>query len=270
MATQLGISGSTIMSDTKQLETLFTYGLSHIEIGEFADPQGFERFMQLQKGRGMTFGIHAPLYRTGSKNDLLQKISFDPELAWEQLEKEAKQLSILGAKYILVHFPFLATSLGEDAHVQLERSLQRLKGIQDRYGLPIVCEPKLGPDRSPLAIETLQQLPIEIWETYNLKLCIDVGDYALAVGERLMAVLKKWLKFVKVVHLHNIEFQGKQHFWVPIHPSHEQDPEHLKIVPLLTLLSQAPDVIFILEHTPHLSPGQTFVNEGIEWLKSLV
>jgi hypothetical protein len=44
--------------------------------------------------------------RAFRKYDLLQKINIEPENAWEQLEAEAKQLSVLGADYILVHFPY--------------------------------------------------------------------------------------------------------------------------------------------------------------------
>ncbi|GGH78251.1 sugar phosphate isomerase/epimerase [Pullulanibacillus pueri] len=270
MSRSIGISGSTIMSAPEQIENLFDYGVSHIEIGEFPDEEAFQKFLQLHNQRHVTFGVHAPIYRSGSKNDLLQKVKFPPEVAWEQLEKEAKRLSSLGADYILVHFPFLIHDLGEEGHQTLEQALRRLSDIQRQHGIMIVCEPKLGVERSALAIKTLQSLPIDTWGKYGLKLCIDVGDYALATGDKFLDYLKKWRHYVKIVHLHNIEYRGDKYYWVPIHPSHEEDGQHVPLKAVIEQLSLSPDVVFVLEHTPHLNPGDAFVREGLHWLQELL
>ncbi|WP_137791396.1 TIM barrel protein [Bacillus sp. E(2018)] len=265
MAHTLGISGSTILSDESKLNELFREQITHIEIGEFENEESFQSFLDLLKKSNKTFGIHSPIYRSGSKYDLLEKLQFSPEQAWTLFEKEMQRLVPLGAQYILVHFPYFQGSVQNPNHF-IEQGLKRLSTLQKKYNLPIVCEPKLGLDRSPMGIEYLHAFPIELWEKYGLKLCIDIGDYLLAVDKKAINMIQKWKEHVKVVHLHNIEFVDDKYIWVPIHPSHENNGQHYSIKEILHVLAEYPDIYWVLEHTPHSNPSETFIQEGINWL----
>lgn len=94
MSHSLGVSGSTILSNPKQFSELFWEGINHIEIGEFPDEPAFQYFLELNKQKRLSYGVHSPLLRDGSKYDLIQKVQYEPAFAWEQLELEAERLSV--------------------------------------------------------------------------------------------------------------------------------------------------------------------------------
>jgi sugar phosphate isomerase/epimerase len=267
MSHRIAISGSTIMSDTPKLQELFIEESEHIEIGEFENEEAFQTFLKLQQKSDKTFGLHSPLFRNESKYDLLEEFQYKTEQAWVQFEKEVKRLSACGAEYILVHFPYFQDEVSEP-NALIEEGLKRLSVLQEKYSLPIVCEPKLGLWKSPKGIQYLNNFPLLLWEKYGVKLCIDIGDYVLAAGENALAMIQKWKDHIKVVHLHNIEFLGEKYIWIPIHPSHENDGIHYPVKDLLRFLAGCHDLYWVLEHTPHSNPSQTFILEGIEWLRN--
>ena len=268
---QIGLSGSTIMTDPEKIPLLFNKdNVSHIEIGEFPSEDSFNYFIELMNKENKTFGLHSPLYRNQSKYDLLEKVNYEPEQAWRQFESEVNYMSKLGAAYILVHFPYFKEEKDIDSAEIIESGLKRLHQLQERYSIPIVCEPKLGLNRSAFGIKALDAFPIEIWDRYGIKLCIDIGDYVLAVGDEAIDYIEKWKKHVKVVHLHNVEFHNDKYIWVPVHPSHENSNSHFKVKNLIYQLSTNSDVFFIFEHTPHTNPTEAFVNEGIDWVKDII
>lgn len=267
---RLGVSGSTILSNPAQFQELFWEGIDHVEIGEFSNEADFNQFLKLCKTNNVSFGIHSPLYRNQSKYDLLEYVHYEPENAWEQLESEIKYLSTLGADYILVHFPYFKHEMVGNTNALIENGLKRLAEIQQRYSLPIVCEPKLGFDRSPAGINYLNDFPIERWEKYQLSLCIDIGDYLLATENDIIDYLAKWRDHIKIVHLHNVLFKDNKYIWIPVHPRHENDVNYYKIEKIIKFLAKCEDITFVFEHTPHTNPTRTFVEEGYQWVKRLV
>jgi sugar phosphate isomerase/epimerase len=267
MSHTIAISGSTIMSDPSRFDELFVTGIDHIEIGEFENEADIQSFLQMMKKSGKTFGIHSPLLRNGSKYDLLEELQYKPEDAWIHFEKEVQRMAEVGAQYILVHFPYFQDDISDPSE-RIEAGLQCLSALQSKYGITIVCEPKLGLDRSPKGIQYLDQFPSDIWKKYGIKLCIDIGDYLLADRDGALALIQKWKDHIKVVHLHNIEFTVDKYIWVPIHPSHESDGEHYPLQEILGFLSTCNDLFWVLEHTPHSNPTWAFVSEGINWLKT--
>lgn len=269
MSHKLGVSGSTIYSNADKYLELFWQGIDHIEIGEFDDEKALDKFLELYKEREVSFGIHSPILRTGSKYDLLEKVKYDSAYAWKQLELEAGKMSALGAKYILVHFPYFKEETSENANELIESGLNRLRYIQDKYGIEIICEPKLGLNRSAAGINYLDKFPKDIWSKYNIKLCIDIGDYIIATKEDILDYLSKWSEFVKVVHLHNIEYEGDEYTWIPVHPTQENNGQH-KVEDIIKFLANSKDVTFIFEHTPETNPREKFVFEGYQWVKSLI
>ncbi|MFD1738755.1 TIM barrel protein [Bacillus salitolerans] len=270
MSHAIGISGSVIMSDPSKYTELFLDYIEHIEIGEFQDEEAFQSFLEAKESRKMTFGLHSPLYRNQSKYDLLEKVHYDPERAWKQFEEEVKRMAELNAAYILVHFPYFKEQ-GEGSYFkQIKAGLEKLATLQEKYNLPIICEPKLGFNRSSVGIEALHQFPFEEWRKYNVKLCIDIGDYLMAVGDRALHYISKWREFIKVVHLHNVEFHAYKYIWAPVHPSHEEDDTHFKVREIITTLIASKGIFFVFEHTPHSKPTKRFVEEGIEWVRNLI
>lgn len=267
---RFGVSGSTILTNPDQFDELFWEGIDLIEIGEFPDESAFHSFLELSRTKQTPFGVHSPLLRNGSKYNLLEKVSFDPLDARMQLEKEAALLSGLGAEYILVHFPYFARESTESVNELIESGLQELSRIQHTYEIPIICEPKLGIERSAKGIQYLDAFPVEIWEKYSLKLCIDIGDYFMAAGDEILKYLEKWKEHISVVHLHNVAFEDDKYIWIPVHPSHENNGVQYKIAHVIGFLAKCKGVQFIFEHTPHSKPSKPFVQEGVAWVRSLV
>ncbi|KON85562.1 hypothetical protein AF332_00995 [Sporosarcina globispora] len=271
MSHRIGISGSVILSDSKLFHELFKRNMRHIEIGEFQDQESFHCFLEMLRETNKSFGLHSPLFRGQSKYDLLEKISMNPEEAWIQFEAEVEKVSRLGAEYILVHFPYFKKETSGNPAEIIEEGLKKLSALQRKYGIMIVCEPKLGFKQSPAGINYLDRFPVETWRKWGLSLCIDIGDYILAAGENTLNYIEKWSEFVKVVHLHNVGYQGEKYIWVPVHPSHENDGKHHKIKNLIEFLAKdCKDVFFVMEYTQHTNPTEKMVEEGIGWVRALI
>ncbi|WP_454053085.1 hypothetical protein [Clostridium sp. Marseille-Q7071] len=75
MRNRLGMSGSTIFSNPELYSELFIEGIDYIEIGEFPNEEALNKFLGINKVKGLSFGIHSPLLRDGSKYDLLEKVN---------------------------------------------------------------------------------------------------------------------------------------------------------------------------------------------------
>ncbi|GIN84250.1 hypothetical protein J6TS2_06360 [Heyndrickxia sporothermodurans] len=270
MAHKLGISGSTILTNPNKFIELFHPRINHIEIGEFPNEKAFQQFIKLKEKYDVSFALHSPLFRNQSKYDLLEKVQFEPETAWCQFESEVARMANLNADYILVHFPYFKSASSSNSNSIIENGLKKLSILQKRYSIPIVCEPKLGVQRSPAGIQYLHQFPIELWAEYGIYLCIDIGDYLIAMEDKAITYIQKWKEQIKVVHLHNIEFQGDKYIWVPVHPSYEEDLKHYRLKEIIEYLSTCSHVYFVLEHTPHTNPTKEFVCEGIDWIDQLI
>lgn len=269
MAHRLGVSGSIIFSNPELYSELFWKGIEHIEIGEFLNEEALNKFLALSRQHQVSFGVHSPLFRGDSKYDLIEKVQFDSKYAWKQLELEAKRMSALGMEYLLVHFPYFKEDVLTDTNILIEEGLKKLRYIQEQYSIDIICEPKLGLNRSPAGINYLDKFPIEIWAKYNIKICIDIGDYMIATKEQIFNYLLKWREFIKVVHLHNVHYEGDGYIWIPVHPTQENS-NYYKIEKIIQFLAQSKDVLFIFEHTPETNPSKAFIDEGYRWVSSLV
>lgn len=270
MSHKLGVSGSVILSNSELYSELFWDGIEHVEIGEFSDETALEKFLDICKNMKTPFGIHSPLFRDGSKYDLIERVQHDPQYAWEQLEAEARRISACGGEYLLVHFPYFKEKSTGDANALIEEGLKRLSDLQSKYSISMVCEPKLGLNRSGVGIDYLDNFPVEIWRKYNLKLCIDIGDYLISTDGEIINYLCKWKEFIKVVHLHNVYYEGSRYIWIPVHPTQEQNENYFKVENLVRYLSQCKDVTFVFEHTPDINPSREFVKEGYEWVRTLI
>lgn len=266
MAHIQGVSGSTIYTVPEKFEDLFWAGAEHIEIGEFSDEKAFKEFINLAIEKNISFGIHSPIYRNGSKYDLLEKVNYEPEFAWEQIAMEADTAKRVGAAYLLVHFPYFKDEIEGNANEEIEEGLRRLKLIKEKYNIEIVCEPKLGLNRSSVGIDYMDNFPREAWARYGIKLCIDIGDYMIATDDKIIEYISKWTDFIRVVHLHNIIYTETKYIWTPVHPS----KDNLKIHSIINQLTKSKEVYFIFEHTPETKPSSSFVMEGFNWVSSII
>ncbi|MDF2521203.1 MAG: hypothetical protein K0R84_1831 [Clostridia bacterium] len=269
MSHKIGVSGSTILSNPEHFLDLFLDDIEHIEIGEFPNDKALIDFLELYKNRKISLGIHAPLISRESKYDLIEKLQYDPEFAWNQLEVQSRKMAAIDAKYILVHFPYFKEASSGDVNKLIEEGLYRLNKIQQRYSIEIVCEPKLGLNRSAAGINYLDSFPIDIWKKYDIKLCIDIGDYIIAAGNNIISYISKWSDFIKVVHLHNVIYEEDSYIWTPVHPTQEHI-EGCRIDEIIEALTKSKDVIFVFEHTPDTNPSKEYVNEGYKWIRSLL
>ncbi len=270
MKHRLGTSGSVILSNPKLYSELFWEGINHIEIGEFPDEDALNKFLEIKKGKEISFGIHCPILRGESKYDLIEKVQYEPSYAWKQLELEAEKMSAVGAEYLLVHFPYFKEEVTCNTDKLIEEGLKKLNSIQERYSIQLVCEPKLGLNRSGVGINYLQNFPIDIWKKYNIKLCIDIGDYMIATGEEILNYLIKWNEFIKVIHLHNAYYEGDEYIWIPVHPTQEQDGSKHRVEKIIRFLAKDEEKIFVFEHTPDTNPSKEFVKEGFKWVRKLI
>lgn len=270
MAHKLGVSGSTILSNPRQFKELFWDGIEHIEIGEFPDEAAFEYFLQLKDKKQVSFGIHSPIIGERSKYDLVERVWFEPEYAWNQLKSEAMKCIETGAEYLLVHFPYFKGKSDDNPDESIEHGLKRLKGLQDKYSIPIICEPKLGFERSTAGINYMNNFSIDIWKKYGLGICIDIGDYIIAADDKILSFISKWKDFIKVVHLHNVYYSEDKYIWTPVHPSQEEDEDSYSLEAIIRYLSEQKNITFIFEHTPHMNPGRKFVDEGYMWVRELI
>ncbi|WP_242057492.1 sugar phosphate isomerase/epimerase family protein [Halobacillus yeomjeoni] len=265
----IGISGSTIMSDPNQLEELFNHDLPHIEIGEFPNEMEAERFFTLAREYGKSFGIHSPLTREGSKYDLIDEIKMPPQKARVLFEREVFKMAKKGAAYVLVHFPYFKNKVSF-FEGDIYDGLRFLNHLQNKYGIRIVCEPKLGPAQSPHNIQYLHDCYASFWQDFDLSICLDIGDYRMAAGDQWEKYITRLLPHIKVVHLHNVEYKEDGYFWVPLHPQFEQNDQHYDMKPCIDLLNQGESKYFIFEHTPHTRPTPEVVSEGIHWVNQLL
>lgn len=269
MSHKVGVSGSTILSNPELFLSLFWDDIEHIEIGEFPNHKALSDFLELCKNKKISLGIHSPLISGESKYDLIEKVQYDPEFAWNQLEEESRKMAAVGVKYILAHFPYFKEDLSRNVNELIEEGLKRLNKIQQRYSIEVICEPKLGINRSPAGINYLDNFPIDIWKKYDIKLCIDIGDYIIATGNNITDYISKWRDFIKVVHLHNVIYEEGKYIWTPVHPTQEHI-EGYRIDEIIASLSKSKEVIFVFEHTPDTNPSKEYVNEGYKWIKSLI
>ena len=264
---QLGMSGSTILSDPDLFEHLFQQGCTHVEIGEFPDQTAFERFLDMAEYHHVTFGVHSPLIRGGSKYDLIDSVMYPVEKAREQFEQEVNYLSTVGAEYVLVHFPYFKHPVSYSTTNVIEEGLGFLSRLQEKYGLPIVCEPKLGQHRSPCGIHYLHEFPKTFWNEYGLEICIDLGDYRMATEDEWKTYIEPLLPFTRVVHMHNVQLKQEGYIWTLMHPRAEGV---FDMQPMIEYLASQEAVFFVFEHTPHTNPTPIEVTEAIKWVERVV
>lgn len=264
----IGISGSAVRSETDRLHELFRPDVEHIEIGLFENIGVADRFVRQARARGKTVGIHSPLLRGGAKNNLMAPITGSVDEAWEQVETELTWCGRSGVRYLLVHFPFVNRS--DDLRVHdVVASVHRLSNLGHRYGVDVVCEPKLGAGRNPAEIGWLRTAPTRIFSPGNVSLCWDVGDHLLASRspEDFSHQFDRWKHAISVIHLHNVRMAGRQYRWVPPHPLKSAVNADYDLGPVIQRIPHSATIV--CEYTPQQVATTANIDTSYHYLKAM-
>lgn len=268
---RVGVSGSTVLSESERIDELFWDGIDHIEVGELSAATDLETLLTRARQQSIGVGFHSPLFKGGSKYDLLTQVQHSPAQAWRQLEEELGIAQDNQVEYVLVHFPYFPLASADCPIPRMEAGLNRLRSLQASYGTKVLCEPKLGIGRNPGGIDILKCYPVERWREFGILMCWDMGDYLLASKtlEECLVELRRWRDVIDVFHVHNVKVTSEKYYWVPVHPSHEESEDFFTIKPLLTEMKEM-DALLVWEHTPHFTPDHSFVLEGFQWAREIL
>ena len=270
MALSLATSGAIVLSDVGRLQRLFWQGIDGIEIGSLRDAADLDVVVASLRDRGLALAVHAPLWRHGPTRMACGPQGPAPDTV-ASLRRDMAVAAAVGAQYALCHAPWLADHERPwDAATQdLRACLHALAQLQAAAGLPLALELKLGVQRDPGVLWYIAQHPHVLGDLHGLSLCLDVGDWLLACEALDLdpdAAYRPLAAATAVVHVHAVERRTTPYLWKPIHPS---DPDAAAVLALCRLVArERPDVSIVLEHTPHLDPGETYDLEGFAWLRS--
>lgn len=264
MAFIFSISGSTVASESERLRELFKWHPQAIEIGDIRVPGDFDALVEACRRQGVKLGIHSPLYGVDDRYGLLR----DEPAAWQELQRNLEIARREGVAYVTVHFPYLWDETGRNLGFgRVRECIPSIKRLERAYGVPIVCEPKLGPKKDPAAFLMFLSVSKQELLQWDLSLCLDVGDIYLAAKvlrisyEEIVTHLAPWCY---VVHLHHVWAGGTKYYWMPV-------AEHGN-VPILRTLEilggTGSDIFAVFQHSPHRVRSDEQVADGINWLLS--
>lgn len=262
MAFIFSISGSTVLSESQRLKEMYRWHPQAIEIGDIKAPGDFDSVVHNCRRLGIRLGIHSPLYAVDDRYGLLR----GERRAWDELQRNLEFARAEGLSYVLVHFPYVWDQSGNNLGVdQVRETIPRIKRLERAYGIPVVCEPKLGPKRDPAAFLMLWSISRQELMQWDLSFCLDTGDIYLASRslrasyEEMTSHFAPWCH---VVHLHNVWTGGTRYYWTPV-----GEGGNVPILRTLEILGgTGSDIFAVLEHTPHRVIDNEQVERGINWL----
>lgn len=264
MAFIFSISSSTVGSESERLRELFSWHPQAIEIGDIKVPGDFEVLVENCRRQGIKLGIHSPLYAIDDRYGLLR----EEPAPWQELQRNLERARRDNLAYVTVHFPYVWDQAGRNLGFdQVREYIPRLKRLERAYGIPIVCEPKLGPKKDPAAFLMLWSVSKQELLQWDLSLCLDVGDLYLAAKslrssyEEMVAHLAPWCY---VVHLHHVWSGGTRYYWTPV-----EEHGNVPILRTLDILGGiGSDIFAVIQHNPHRVKNNDQVASGINWLLS--
>ena len=90
---RVGVSGSTVLSESARLDELFWDGIDHIEVGALSSARDLDYLLARAKEQAISVGFHSPLFAGGSKYDLLKHIQHPLQRRVGNLRKSCPLLS---------------------------------------------------------------------------------------------------------------------------------------------------------------------------------
>lgn len=276
---RMSISGSTILSDSGSLHRLFTPFNNGVEIGLLENDAAWEHFLSLAgQHLGVAWGLHFPRLRVHKpiQNDLAAAQPDARKRLGAILREDAKRVEGAGGEYVLVHFPFFASSAAPLATVRdtIWAGVEELHQVAGTLAVPLVIEFKLGRHRDPGGLRYVIELGDSLLDALEpFGCCIDVGDWSIAAMQckEAEAVFRAWLARATHIHLHGVALldDGK-YFWTPVGPEATLPVEGWELESLVRRFYSCSGAWAVCEHTPHMVQGDDQVVGGYRWLQGLI
>jgi sugar phosphate isomerase/epimerase len=276
---EFAISTSFIRADTSRLRALVNLGgFRRIEIG-FYDEETLPQVMDFATEEGVSYGFHDPLPRVPSHG---YPFLTDPDddRRWRTLDSMYRTLQTAikyGAEYVIGHIPSVIwesrpdltkAKIMELAH----NSCDQLTLWSREAGIPFVLE-NVGPNPYFFQVEAF----VEVMEAHpDLRFCLDIGHLHLMsiyAGLDSLDFATKLAPYTWIIHIYNAtpEMYRRYHH-VPAHPSQRPEEGWADIPAILECVVGAGDSsrIIVFEYSPGYPADETFMSEGIEWVKGVV
>lgn len=272
------VSTSFIRADISRLRELVDLGgFRQLEIG-FYDKETLPAVMDFARGQGLSYGFHDPLPRLPS-DDYPYLTDPDEEKRWRTLDSMYRTMQTAtehGAMYVIGHIPSVISDprpgltearIRELAH----NSANQLAVWSRETGIPFVLE-NVGPNPYFSRVEAF----VEVMEAHpDLRFCLDIGHLHLMsiyTGLDSLEFATKLAPHTWIIHVYNAtpEMYRKYHH-VPAHPSQRPDDGWADIAAILkcVLGDARRSLIIVFEYSPQYPADETFMKEGIEWVKEL-
>ncbi len=276
---EFAISTSFIRADISRLKKLISLGsFRKLEIG-FYDEEMLHLVMDFETAEGLTYGFHDPLPRLPSDG---YPFLTDPDddKRWRTLDSMHRTLQTAikyKAEYVIGHIPSViwqpSADLGKADIMQLAHDSSDQLALWSREaGIPFVLE-NVGPNPYFFEIEAF----IEVMEAHpDLRFCLDIGHLHLMsiyAGLDSLEFATKLAPYTWIIHIYNAtpEMYRKYHH-VPVHPSQRPEEGWADIPAILecVLGRRERDLILVFEYSPEYPADETFMREGLEWIKEAV
>jgi sugar phosphate isomerase/epimerase len=276
---EFAISTSFIRADISRLRELINLGEFHrLEIGFYGEEM-LPLVMDFATRSGLKYGFHDPVPRLPSDG---YPFLTDPddEKRWRTLDSMHRTLQAAikyGAEYVIGHIPSVISeprpNLSEAKIVELaHNSCSQLTLWGREAGIPFVLE-NVGPNPYFFQVEAF----IEVMEAHpDLRFCLDIGHLHLMsiyAGLDPLEFVRKLAPYTWVIHIYNAtpEMYRRYHH-VPAHPSQRPEEGWADIPAILecVLAENERSLIIVFEYSPKYPADETFMREGIEWVKEVV
>jgi sugar phosphate isomerase/epimerase len=276
---EFAVSTSFIRADISGLKELVNLSdFRKLEIG-FYDEHMLPLVMDFAISEGLSYGFHDPLPRLPS-DDYPFLTDPDDEKRWRTLDSMHRTLQTAveyGAEYVIGHIPSVIweplPNLTEAQIMELaHNSCDQLTIWSKEAGIPFVLE-NVGPNPYFFEVEAF----IEVMEAHpDLRFCLDIGHLHLMsiyAGTDSLEFARKLAPYTWIIHVYNAtpEMYRKYHH-VPVHPSQRPEEGWADIPATLecVLEYEERDLIIVFEYSPPYPADETFMREGIEWVKEVV
>lgn len=277
--TEFAVSTSFIRVDISGLEELVNLGdFRKLEIG-FYDEEMLPLVMDFAARQGLTYGFHDPLPRLPS-DDYPFLTDPDDEKRWRTLDSMHRTLETAieyGAEYVIGHIPSVMweprPSLSEAQIMELAHSsCDQLSLWSGEAGIPFVLE-NVGPNPYFSQVEAF----VEVMEAHpDLMFCLDIGHlHLMSIYSDLdsLKFAKQLAPYTWVIHVYNATpDMYRRYHHVPVHPSQRPEDGWADIPAILNCVlgNRERSRRIVFEYSPQYPGDETFVREGIEWVKELV
>lgn len=276
---EFSISTSFIRADLSRLRHLIELGdFCKLEIG-FYDEEELPGVMDFAMREGLSYGFHDPLPRLPD-DDYPFLTGPDDEQRWRTLDSMYRTLQTAvtyGAQYVIGHIPSVIwepePALSEEEIISLaHRSCEQLTLWSEEAGIPFVLE-NVGPNPYFFQVDAF----IEVMEAHPaLGFCLDIGHLHLMsiyAGLDSLQFATKLAPYTWIIHVYNAtpEMYRKYHH-VPAHPSQRRVDGWADVPAILNCVlgDSAANLTLVFEYSPQYPAEESFVREGIDWVKELV